>query len=157
MRIGLISDSHGYYNAIEQFAGLAGNIDIWLHAGDYCSDGNHLHKISGKPVIAVRGNCDPERLCKIDEFLEYAGKKIWLTHGHRYDVRNSIEELAWWGNQFAVDIIVYGHTHVPLIIECNNILIINPGSPAQPRKGSRPSCAILKLTADRPKACLITA
>lgn len=157
MRIGLISDSHGCYNTIEQFVRKTGNVDIWLHAGDYSSDSEYLRNVSGKSVIAVRGNCDAELISKPDEFLEYEGKKIWLTHGHRYDVRAGIEELVWWGQKFAVDIIVYGHTHVPLITECNSMLIINPGSPALPRKGSKPSCAVLQITTEIYQAFLITA
>ena len=38
MRIGVMSDSHGDTAAVKRAVEFAGNVDIWLHAGDYCSD-----------------------------------------------------------------------------------------------------------------------
>lgn len=146
MRLGVISDTHGNMRAVRQAIAAAGPVEMWLHAGDYCKDGYFLAELTGLPVITVAGNCDgrsPE--AKIDEFVEAGGKKIWLTHGHRYDVKYGFAELIYWGVQYQADIIVYGHTHIPIIKWHDNIMIINPGSAGEPRNHGMGTCGIINL------------
>jgi putative phosphoesterase len=147
MIIGVISDTHGSAAAVRRAVSAAGPVDYWLHAGDYSQDANLLAEIAKVPVTAVAGNCDGQTNAKVDEFIELAGKKLWLTHGHRYNARQRTAELAWWGRQYDVDAVIYGHTHVPTIIEQDGLVIFNPGSPYQPRQGSEPSCGLLEIDA----------
>lgn len=147
MKIGLISDTHGSVPAIRQAVISAGPVDIWLHAGDYSRDANILRVFTGLEVCAVRGNCDGSIVdAKYDEFVEFGGKKIWLTHGHKYNVSYDLSELVWWGKKFAVDIVVFGHTHVPQVFSQDGLLVINPGSTSMPRRGSNYSCAVLEIS-----------
>lgn len=147
MIIGVMSDTHGNAAALRRAVVAAGPVDCWLHAGDYSQDANLLAEISGLPVTAVAGNCDGQTTAKVDEFIEVADKKLWLTHGHRYHARERTAELAWWGRQYCVDAVIYGHTHVPGIIDSDGLIIFNPGSPYQPRQGSGPSCGLLEIDA----------
>ena len=87
-------------------------------------------------IIAVRGNCDSE----VDQMLltfpimsDYAwvmlasGQRLFLTHGHLYhsDKRPMLRRG---------DILVHGHTHIPLAYEDNGCVIFNPGSVTFPRQ-----------------------
>ena len=38
IRIGVVSDTHGDFQALEQVLDQAGEVDLWLHAGDYSQD-----------------------------------------------------------------------------------------------------------------------
>ncbi|GAK82934.1 phosphodiesterase YfcE [Vibrio ponticus] len=88
-------------------------------------------------IIAVRGNCDSE----VDQMLlafpmmsDYAwvmlpnGQRLFLTHGHLY---NSEKRPALREG----DVIVHGHTHIPLAERNGAQFIFNPGSITFPRNG----------------------
>lgn len=147
MRLGIISDTHGNKISIRQSIAAAGSVAMWLHAGDYCTDGQLLAELTGLPVVTAAGNCDGRgATAKIDEFLDIGGKKIWLTHGHRYDVKYGLDELLYWGRQYQTDIIVYGHTHIPIVKWHDNIMIFNPGSAGEPRYRGMGTCGVIELT-----------
>lgn len=145
MRIGVISDTHGDRASIKQAVKVVPNADMWLHAGDYSQDAAYLASLVAVPVFAAKGNCDGQTSAKIDEFVEAAGKKIWLTHGHRYSVKQGTGDLIEWGMQYEVDIIIYGHTHIPDQLWCEGLLIFNPGSAAEPRVGFG-TCGVIEIT-----------
>lgn len=128
MRVGVISDTHGDQEAIRQVIKVIPHVDMWLHAGDCSQDAEYLASLVSVPVVAARGNCDGYTTAKIDEFFEVADKKIWLTHGHRYGVKGGIGELTEWAKHYEVDIVIYGHTHVPDERWQEGIFIFNPGS-----------------------------
>ena len=60
-----------------------------------------------------------------------------MTHGHRYNVRFNYTSLYYKGLELKADIVLFGHTHVPLNIKENNLIIMNPGSPSLPRSQDR--------------------
>jgi putative phosphoesterase len=144
MRIGVMSDTHGDQAAVRQAMKAVGHVDMWLHAGDYSQDARYLAKLVTVPVFAARGNCDGQATAKIDEFIEVAGKRIWLTHGHRYGVKQGIRELVQWSRQYEMDAVIYGHTHVPDNQWDEQLMIFNPGSAAQPRSGYG-TCGVLDI------------
>ncbi len=92
-----------------------------------------LNGVSQK-IICVRGNCDSE----VDQMVlsfpitpDYAaifvdGKQIYLSHGHR-EVPPLPQGCAY----------ITGHTHVPLNVEENGYLHLNPGSVSLPKEGSK--------------------
>ena len=87
--------------------------------------------------MRVRGNCDLlDDGSKYDEYLEIEGYKIWLTHGHRYIERNVQADLGYWAKQLGQDIVVFGHTHVPMAEYYADTLLVNPGSPSRRRLGA---------------------
>ncbi len=145
MRIGITGDTHGSKQTILKIVQYMLPLDLWLHTGDYSPDADLLEKLTEVPVIRVNGNCDRDGLAKPDEMLEHEGFNIWLTHGHRYFHHNEVSELAWWARRLEANIVVYGHTHVPMAKWYGDVLLVNPGSPARPRGGSKPSFAVLTL------------
>ncbi len=87
-------------------------------------------------IIAVRGNCDSEvdqMLLKFPMMSDYAwvmlasGQRLFVTHGHLYhsDKRPMLRRG---------DILVHGHTHIPLAHEDDGCVIFNPGSTTFPRQ-----------------------
>lgn len=155
MKIGVISDTHGSRADIRRAVSAAGEVDLWLHAGDYSQDARYLVEVSGKEVVAVAGNCDGRTEAKIDEFVDIGGKKVWLTHGHRYQAKERCRELTWWAGQYGADIVIYGHSHIPDISWSGSILLFNPGSVAHPRGGFPASCGRLEVVDGEARAELI--
>lgn len=92
-------------------------------------------------ILGVRGNCDAEIDQAVLDFpimadyaLLCAGEKtVFATHGHLYgpDVLPPLHEG---------EILLIGHTHVPLVTERNGIVCLNPGSAAIPKESSPHSC-----------------
>ena len=146
MKIGVISDTHGDRHSLEKAVSRMGVVDLWLHAGDLSQDGRILGELSGLPVVAVAGNCDGRTAAMPDEFAEFAGSRLWLTHGHHYQVRRGLAELQFWARRYEVQAVIYGHTHLPSIHWDQDLLLFNPGSASQPRGGFSASCGLLTVS-----------
>lgn len=134
MRILIISDSHGNIDDVLRKIKTMEKSDMLFHLGDYVEDGIRLKEQLNIPTIIVRGNGDQSRTdFNDDELVEIKGKKIFLTHGHKYDVRFDILKLYYKAQEVGADYILFGHTHVPIIERVENTVIMNPGSPFLPR------------------------
>jgi len=135
--------------SVRKVLAAAPPVECWMHCGDYATDGNAMHEITGQTVYAVAGNCDAMRgpvEAGQDCFLELEGFKILLTHGHRYmGETRDIGELAWWGQNLEQHIVVFGHTHVPIFTQKYGIWLLNPGSPSRPRGKGHAGFAVLTL------------
>lgn len=134
MKILVISDTHDNIDGIIQSIKNMEKADMLLHLGDYVEDGIKIGIKLNIPTIIVRGNGDYNRLdFNDDEVIEIKGKKIFLTHGHKYNVRQGIMNLYYKALELDTDIVLFGHTHVPVVETINGITIMNPGSPTYPR------------------------
>ena len=140
MKVLIVSDIHGNYNNLNKVINDNTGFDYLLILGDilssYCGEDiiNLLNSYNTK-IIAVRGNCDNMNIEKLDFSLEnyfvvtpIDNKLFFLTHGHLYDRHSDL------GVNY--DVYLQGHTHVPMMIEENNKLYLNPGSITLPRGGS---------------------
>jgi putative phosphoesterase len=139
-RIGIISDTHGLLRP-EAERRLAG-VDHIIHAGDIGRPEivEALRRIA--PVTAIRGNVDSgdwARGYADTEGVGLAGKSIYVLH----DLKTlKIDARA------GIDVIVYGHSHVPKIQWIDGTLYLNPGC-AGPRRFKLPiTVATLKVTPD---------
>ena len=56
------------------------------------------------------------------------GKKIFMCHGHRYGVKYSYNSIYYRGKEVGADIVLFGHSHLPIIEECDGLTLMNPGS-----------------------------
>ena len=151
MLIGLISDTHCRWftkipnPVIKSFE----KVDLIIHAGDI-GDLSYLAALAEiAPVEAVAGNNDTETVAEIldnHKIITVANKKIGITHGHLGKGATTPKRAY---NTFAdkqVDIIVFGHSHIPFAEVINNVLLINPGSVSRPRsKDRKPTVALLKI------------
>ena len=148
MKIGVISDTHGDQLAIRQVIKLATDVEMWLHAGDCSQDAEYLRRLVAVPVVAARGNCDGQTTARLDEFVEIQGQKIWLTHGHRYNVKRGRDELLEFAKDHTMNVVIYGHTHIPDNGWCEGILLFNPGS-ATCSYGSPGTFGIIEIDEDK--------
>lgn len=141
MRIGLIADTHIPSIAEElppQVAKALAGVHLILHAGDLhvLSVLDDLEEIA--PVIDVRGNGDcwtPQDSRLQDTcLLTVEGVSIGLTHALEYPESQwrSIEQSMDRDFRQAVDVIVFGDTHVTMVEEYKGILLVDPGSPTLP-------------------------
>lgn len=152
--IGLISDTHGLLRN-EVYRAFEG-VDEIIHAGDV-GDPSILTELEViAPVHAVSGNVDgweirhrvPDRI-----ELERVGQRIAAIHGHQWGSPRPDDLLAAYPE---CSVIVYGHTHEPLVEKRGGKLLVNPGSAGQRRFTKPVTVALLKLTAERqPRARLI--
>ena len=72
--------------------------------------------------------------------------RVLLTHGHYYYVSLGIEDLKRYAAGRGCDIVMFGHTHRPLIDYSDDIIALNPGSLSYPRQeGRRPSYILMEI------------
>ena len=158
MRIGIVSDSHGDVRVFNDMLAVPGaaKAELWLHAGDFAPDADDLELLSGRRVVRVLGNCDLFVDGVYDEtVVEVAGHRIFLTHGHLFNVRFDTAMLQEAAREAGADIAVYGHTHVALE-EHGEVTVLNPGSIARPRDEQRGSFMLVDLNAgETPQVNLI--
>lgn len=162
MKLFFVSDLHGSLPATEQALALfeASGAQFLILLGDILSHGprnpipegynppevaERLNRFA-EQIIAVRGNCDSE----VDQMLLHfpimsdfvwvlleSGQRLFLTHGHLYhkDKRPPLR---------GSDVLVHGHTHIPVAEQYDSCYIVNPGSMTFPRGGYQPSYALLE-------------
>jgi putative phosphoesterase len=142
MRIGLISDTHGLVRA--DVATAFKGVDFILHAGDVGSRDVLAELECIAPVEAVRGNVDPSDLMLPATVVRKVHDlEIFVTHGN--EVRSPTpEKLA---ARYRGDVIVFGHTHRPVVRRLRRTLVVNPGAAGPRRFDLKASVALLVIEA----------
>ena len=136
MKILIITDSHGNTNKIYDIISQESpNIIIWT--GDHSWDGEECSfAFPDKKFYIVRGNCDIfDRKFNDNEILDIDGIKIFITHGHLYNVKKEMYTLEAIAEKYDVDAVCFGHTHIPYYEEKNGIKYFNPGALKDNRYG----------------------
>ena len=137
MLVGLVSDTHGLLRP-EVFSALEG-VDLILHGGDV-GGRSILDELSAiAPVRAVYGNTDApgEPGLKARQELDIQGLSIHVSHGHEIGSPTAEKLLA----RYTADVIVFGHTHKPLVERSGTRLVVNPGAAGPRRFNVKPSVA----------------
>lgn len=159
MKLFVISDIHGsvYYlkKALEKFESTKSDLLVILGDILYHGPRNDLpREYNPKEVVkmlseyktkilAIKGNCDayvdemvlPFPLVS-ESIIFNNGKRIFLTHGHILN-KDNMPKLN------AGDIMLYGHFHIPFIIEQDGIIIANPSSISLPKENNPESYMII--------------
>lgn len=149
LRIGLISDSHipeARARLWDQVFSVFADVDCILHGGDI-----HVIEVIDQlstiaPTFAARGNgddgsggrprvADDDRL-RESWLLDLAGVRVGMTHDlpiPEYPPGLTVAKTKQriFGTS-AIDVIVYGHSHVEAIDVLDGTLCVNPGSPTYP-------------------------
>ncbi|MBQ2890073.1 MAG: metallophosphoesterase [Clostridia bacterium] len=129
MKALILSDSHGAVgNLIEAYENEK-DIDMVMFLGDMHGDIEEFSLACTRVTVAeVIGNNDffvksvPE-----DRIFTFGGKKVFMTHGHKYGVKYSTAALLKRAKEEGADICLYGHTHSRDLEEEAGVTIINPG------------------------------
>ena len=143
MRLGILSDTHGLLRpeVLDVFA----KVDRILHAGDF-GDPAILERLEAlAPVTAVWGNVDGSvlraRLPRVAE-VKVDGFVFVVTHGDQLGMPDPQRLKDTFPH---ADVIVYGHTHRPLITDFDDYSVaLNPGSAGSARADERPTVAIME-------------
>ncbi len=121
MKILIISDSHN--NSILKLP--LTDYDYVIHCGDISSNDLDYLNIYDN-IIYVRGNCDYNNY-DLTKVLNLNNKKIFITHGNLYNVKDDLELLI--NNTInKYNIVCFGHTHKQLLLKKENTIYLNPGA-----------------------------
>ncbi len=159
--IGILADSHIPARAsrlLPRLFSVFEGVSLILHAGDIEDDLVLEELKTIAPVEAVAGNMDPPGLRRrlgTTKIITFKRVSIGLMHGFGapgIPGKKALEEFRKRG----VSCLVFGHTHEPLVEEREGLLYINPGSVSDPRRGSRPSCALLRLQDGKLQGQIVT-
>ncbi len=129
MRVLVFSDSHGNYNNIEAALIRHSDIKNVLFLGDGIRDIEKAYEnYPERKFICVSGNCDFDITSPDVRLEKIGGAGFFLTHGHRYSVKDGLLSLFLAGKERGCKAILFGHTHQPLCDFKEGILMLNPGS-----------------------------
>ena len=156
LRLGVISDTHGLLRP-EVFE-IFREVDHILHGGDVGSLELLTELEALAPVTAVFGNTDgPDLRARLPAVarVELDGFDIVVTHG---DALGSPTPAKLHEAFPKAEIIVYGHTHRPLLeLVDRTVTVMNPGGAGPRRFNLAPSVGIMELEPGiPPRARLVT-
>jgi putative phosphoesterase len=124
--------------------------DLILHAGDVCTVSVLTELAAYAPVIVVLGNNDDDGVAhwgaaKTAE-LELDGLRVAMVH----DSGAAAGRMARLRRRFPrADLVVFGHSHIPLDDAGPGLRIFNPGSPTDRRRQPRGTLGVLEIDAGR--------
>jgi len=145
----ICSDTHGAddHRLRDQLAEDVQRADAVVHAGDFTTESvlDAFHEAADR-LVAVHGNADDPAVCnRLPEAttFEYGAVRLAITHTRE----GGQLELGVFGRSRDADLVVFGHTHQPTVSDTDDLVLLNPGSHADPR-GNRPGYAVLEATDD---------
>ena len=153
MRVALISDTHLPRGnrvlpgrCVEEIAAA----DLLLHGGDIrTTETLSWLRTLGTPVQAVRGNVDsPELADSLPEEIsvELEGVHVSMLH----DAGPAKGRLARMRRRFPeADVVIFGHSHLPLHEEDAGFQIFNPGSPTERRRAPSHTMGLAEIADGR--------
>jgi putative phosphoesterase len=174
MRIGVVSDTHGSLESwVDLSQGMFSDTDLVIHAGDIFYHGIKNPQPRGydtsalaqaindfpRPLMICKGNCDSE----VDQLVvdipiqspylicHFDGLKILVHHGHLL----TEEEVLRLASRWDFGICISGHTHIPRLERQENVLFLNPGSPALPKGEGIPTVGLIETEGPPPKISIL--
>ena len=142
MRVLVVSDSHGNVDNMVRAAEWV-QPDYVLHLGDCQRDLEALRReFPGLAMEGVPGNCDWGSYDQKERLIELGGVRILMLHGHTRNVKSSPMAAMYAAKECGAQVLLFGHTHVPLVDNDGTLLTLNPGA-----AGDRlhPTCGILTI------------
>jgi uncharacterized protein len=162
MLIAVISDTHlprGARRLPDACVARIAAADLLLHAGDFSTlDVLRELEAIGPPVVGVHGNVDSadvRRLLPEERVVEADGARIAMVHdaGAR---KGRLERMRRrFGDR--ADVVVFGHSHLPLHEEApDGFQILNPGSPTERRRAPAHTMGLIHVRAGLARCELLT-
>ena len=138
----VISDSHSRRHLIEELLPVINKADLFVFLGDCTGDIYNFRSEIKPQIVAVSGNCDIIKAYPDEEIFEWQKHRFFATHGHKYHVKRDYSDLAYAATERGCDCVLFGHTHQSVIERLGGVVLVNPGSIAEPRF-SKPSYALI--------------
>ena len=153
MRVVVLADTHGprrWRACPSRVAGHLRQADLILHAGDVCTASVLAELAEYAPVTAVVGNNDRPDVAEWGAAetaqLDLDGLRVAMVH----DSGPAAGRLPRMRRRFpAADLVVFGHSHIPLDESAPGLRIFNPGSPTDRRRQPHGTLGVLELTSGR--------
>ena len=153
MRVAVLSDTHAprrWKSCPPAVAAQLRLADVILHAGDVCT-ATVLDELTGyAPVLAVVGNNDGPDVAAWGATpaleADLGGLRVAMIH----DSGQAQGRPRRMRRRFpGADLVVFGHSHIPLDAEEGGLRIFNPGSPTDRRRQPRGTVGVLRIEAGR--------
>ena len=153
MRVVVLADTHAprrWRACPPRVAGHLRTADLILHAGDVCTAAVLAELAQYAPVVAVRGNNDGRDVAAWGAAgtaeLDLHGLSVAMVH----DSGAAAGRLARLRRRFpAADLVVFGHSHIPLDESAPGLRIFNPGSPTDRRRQPHGTLGVLEIDQGR--------
>lgn len=145
MKVLIVSDTHKHQENLGIVLEREKNLDLMIHLGDAEGFEDEIKYMVGCPLEIVAGNNDFFSNLEKEKELEIGKYKVLITHGHYYYVSTGVEDIKKEAAGRNMDIVMFGHTHRPLLEKGKGVIALNPGSISYPRQeGRKPSYAIME-------------
>jgi putative phosphoesterase len=128
VKIVVISDTHGNYPAALRAVELIEGVHAIIHLGDCCDDALPLQTALSRTVIRVPGNCDVGSPLPRELLIRLGAIPFLLCHGDAYGVKGGLSRLAEHATWIGAEVVLFGHTHMPLVHNHGRMLFVNPGA-----------------------------
>lgn len=129
MRILVTSDSHGNFRNLRQAVLAQPSAQLIMHLGDGADDLEDVRlEFPERQFLQVRGNNDWSSALPLEGEITLQQTKIFYTHGHKYNVKYGLYDLAQEARRRQADVVLFGHTHVPYADYDDGLYLMNPGS-----------------------------
>lgn len=146
MKILIVSDTHGRHYNLKRVLDQVSPIDLLLHLGDVEGGEEEILEMAKCRTEMVAGNNDFFSGLEREKELQIGPYQVLLTHGHYYYVSTGIGEIRKEAEGRGIDIVMFGHTHRPIIDYGKHVIVLNPGSLSFPRQeGRKPSYIMMEL------------
>ncbi|MGR9048039.1 metallophosphoesterase family protein [Halobacillus faecis] len=151
MKIIVLSDTHMPKKAKKlpkRFLEELVNVDAIIHAGDWQTFELYETLKDYAPVHGVYGNVDGEEIQSefpAKQMLEWEGYRIGIVHGHGEKKTTEKRALEAFEDD-GVDVLIFGHSHIPMLRYFKKTLLFNPGSLTDKRRLPMYSFGKLSLT-----------
>lgn len=146
MKILVVSDTHRKHENLIEVLNRVQPIDLLIHLGDAEGEEDYIGELAGCPVEIVAGNNDFFSSLPREKELDLGKYHVLITHGHYYYVNAGIGDIEREAAARNFDIVMFGHTHRPLIDYSRDVIALNPGSISYPRQdGKRPSYIMMNI------------
>jgi putative phosphoesterase len=142
MKIGLISDTHGFLDP--RLTRIFKGVDHILHAGDIGPDFLIAQLESIAPVTAVLGNNDNSPCFPLTQVKQFSNVKF-LVH-HIVSPRELTTDLKARVAKEKPDVVMFGHSHQKFDQTINGVRFVNPGYAGKPKFGADRSVALLEIS-----------
>ena len=148
-KILIVSDTHRRNEHYLDIIKNCGPFDCVIHCGDVEGSELTICEAAGCPVEMVMGNNDFFSDLPREIETEIGGYRVLITHGHTYCVSMGSERIKEEAILRGFDIVIYGHTHKPLVDVDDEVIALNPGSLSYPRQeGRQSSYVIMEINAN---------
>lgn len=151
-KIMIVSDTHRRHGNLMEALDREGAIDQLIHLGDFEGEEDLICDMAGCEVLLVPGNNDFFSAYNKELEIKLGRYRVLLTHGHYYYVSLDLKTIRDEAVARGMDIVMFGHTHRPVISVEKDITLINPGSISYPRQADKKCTYIMMEIADNGEA-----